>query len=134
MRQYITISVLVALLFNSIGSLFAASMMLNNAQQYADEDRILICTGSVYKWISLSSFEETGQLEFVEAPSNAPANLQEVKCSFPYLADPNPDDIWPQSTNNLEAAIKNNQTIAYFNAVYATARHQLALSRAPPLS
>lgn len=134
MRQYITISVLVALLFNSIGSLFAASMMLNNAQQYADEDRILICTGSVYKWISLSSFEETGQLEFVEAPSNAPANLQEVKCSFAYLADPNTDDSWPQSTKVLEDAINNNQTIAYFNAVYATARHQLALSRAPPLS
>mgnify|MGYP000197484570 CR=1 FL=1 len=134
MRQCITVSVFIALLFNSIGSLFAASMMLNNAQQYADEDRILICTGSVYKWISLSSFEETGQLEFVDAPSNAPANLQEVKCSYAYLADPNSDDVWPTYTKTFTTVINNTQTLAYFNAIYATSRHQLALSRAPPLS
>jgi len=131
-RKYIALSVLVALLFNSVGSLFAASSMLTYAQGFVDEDRVLICTGSTYKWISLSTFELTGKVEFVEAPENAPSNLQEIKCSYAYLADPNPDHYCEIMQPAFTLPIVSNITIGYFDAIYATARHQLALTRAPP--
>lgn len=131
-RKYIALSVLLALLFNSVGTLFAASSMMSYAQSFADEDRILICTGSSYKWISLSAFESTGNIEFVDAPENAPSSLQEIKCSYAYLADPNPDYLWPITQTNFTLAVDSNLTINYFGAIYATARNQLALSRAPP--
>jgi hypothetical protein len=132
MRKYIALSVLIALLFNSVGALFAASSMLTYAQSFADEDRVLICTGSTYKWISLSAFEVTGKVVFVDAPENTPANLQEVKCSYTYLADPNPGVFWPTTQPELCLPVNSNTTIGFFNALYASAKHQLALSRAPP--
>jgi hypothetical protein len=120
------------MLFNSVGSLFAASSMLSYAQGFADEDRVLICTGSTYKWISLSTFELTGKVEFVDAPENAPSTLQEIKCSYAYLADPNPDNLWLTKQLNDTLPITSSVAIGYFGAIYATARHQLALTRAPP--
>lgn len=132
MRKYIALSVLTALLFNSVGALFAASSMLTYAQGFADEDRVLICTGSTYKWISLSTFELTGKVEYVDAPENAPSNLQEIKCSYAYLADHNPGPPWLTAQVQLTLPLNSNTAIGYFSALYATARHQLALTRAPP--
>jgi hypothetical protein len=121
-----------ALLFNSIGALFAASSMLTYAQGFADEDKVLICSGSTYQWMSLSTFELTGKVEYVDAPENAPSNLQEIKCSYAYLADPNPDTPWLIAQVQPTFPLRSNITIDYFNALYTTARHQLALTRAPP--
>jgi hypothetical protein len=132
LQKYIALSVLIALLFNSVGSFIAASSMLTYAQGFADEDRVLICTGSTYKWISFSTFELTGKVEFVDAPENAPTNLKEIKCSYAYLADPNPDNINLITQTKITLPINPNIAIDYFGAIYATARHQLALSRAPP--
>jgi hypothetical protein len=123
---------LLALLFNSVGTLFAASSMLRYAQGFEDEDRVLICTGSTYKWISLSTFEQTGKVEFVDAPENAPTSLKEIKCSYAYLADPNSDSLWVTTQTNLNLPVVSNLSIDYFGAIFATARHTLSLSRAPP--
>ena len=131
--KYIALSLLIALLFNSLGTLFAANSMLTYAQSFADEDRVLICTGSTYKWISLATFELTGKVKFVDAPENAPANLHEVKCTYAYLADHNPDTLGLMTQSQLTLAINSNTAIGYFSALFATARHQLAQSRAPPL-
>ncbi|WP_299081030.1 hypothetical protein [uncultured Paraglaciecola sp.] len=131
-QRYIAISVLIALLFNSVGSLVAASSMVSHAQSFADDDRVLICTGSTYKWISLSSFELTGKVEFVDAPENAPTYLQEIKCTYAFLADPTFDDLWVITQPHSTLGINTSSTIGYFNAIYATAPHRLALSRAPP--
>lgn len=131
--KYVVLNVLIALLFNSVGALFAASSMLTYAQSFEDEDHVLICTGSTYKWISLSAFELTGKVEFVDAPKNAPTNLQEIKCSNAYLVDPNPDNLWEVTQPHITLPINSTLTIAYFDAIYAEARHQLALTRAPPV-
>jgi hypothetical protein len=106
--------------------------MLAYAQGFADEDRVLICTGSTYKWISLATFELTGKVEFLDPPENAPSNLQEIKCSYAFLADPNPDTLWPTTQPPAVLPVNTNTAIGYFNALYAPARHQLSLSRAPP--
>ncbi|MBL4631674.1 MAG: hypothetical protein JKY14_11125 [Paraglaciecola sp.] len=133
MRKHIVLSILVALLFNSLGTLFTANTILTNAQNYVDEDSVLICTGSTYKWISLSAFELTGKVKFVDAPEDAPDNLHEIKCIYAFLADHNPDTLWPFAPTPLILPVNSNTAISYFSALYATSKHQLALSRAPPL-
>jgi hypothetical protein len=134
-RQFnrsITVTILIVLLFNSIGSLFAASSMLSAAQRYADEDSILICTGSTYQWISLKTFELTGKIEFVDPPENAPAEFKDLKCSYAYLADPTVHNLWVGLPVNLNLPINTPTRIRYFNALYGDAKHQLRLTRAPP--
>jgi len=39
-------------------------------QDHAEEDRLLVCTGSSYRWISLSQSAVAGDYVFIEEPSN----------------------------------------------------------------
>lgn len=76
-----------AFLLNTTLSPITAALAVNQAQQYASEDAMLICTGSKIKWISQSTFEQRGVVMEVEAPTDAPEGLHQLDCSFSFLVD-----------------------------------------------
>jgi hypothetical protein len=125
--------VLFTLLFNSIGALYAASSLLSRAQTFANDNTALICTGSSFKWISMSVYQQTGIIAFVDAPDNAPSNIEQTKCSYAYLADTHCDDKYLTGQKHTISLVNSNIAMSYINAIYATAKHQLAPSRGPPI-
>ena len=91
-KRVAIIAIVLALLFNSVGSLFAAASLLNKSQSFANQDAMLICTGKTFKWISLRAFDETGKVEYIDPPEGAPDSLQHLKCAYTYLAESSSDD------------------------------------------
>ncbi|MDU0354128.1 hypothetical protein RS130_09430 [Paraglaciecola aquimarina] len=127
-------TMVIMLLFNSTGSLFAASTILAQAKTYATDDIELICTGASFKWMSVSAYQQSGKIEFVEPPKNVPLGLENIKCSYSYLNDSSTDHLLhAQPTGHLQLTLANPK-IAYFNAEYQARKHQLAISRAPLLT
>lgn len=122
------------LLFNAITSLYVSASMFNDAKDFVDEDSVLICTGTSYKWMSLSVYERTGKVEYIEPPEHTPKNLKDIRCVYGYLADSNDNDLAVNSLNNLIAPLDKNPNISYFEALYADAKHQLSLTRGPPFN
>ncbi|MEP1382392.1 MAG: hypothetical protein ABJK64_01220 [Paraglaciecola sp.] len=133
-RLNITLAVIFALLFNAIASLYVSASMLNNAKSFAAEDSVLICTGSSYKWMSLSVYELTGKVEYIEPPENTPHNSQDIRCVYGYLSDAKYNDLVINSFDHLVIPIDVNLNINYFEALYPNAKHQLSLTRGPPFS
>jgi hypothetical protein len=122
----------IALLFNSVGTLFAASSMLSQAKSFANDDVELICTGTSFKWMSVSIYQQTGKIEFVDAPADAPEGFDTVNCSYSYLNDAHTDNALLEGSITLTFFNLSNKSIAYANAQYVARKHQLCLSRAPP--
>lgn len=120
-----------ALVFNGTVSVLAASWTASQAQQYAGEDQMLICTGNTFTWISQKAFFETGEFVPVEPPENAPAAMSEVDCSNQYLLD-------LQTDNELAATLPENEVVARAKTQrlaqrpYTAFPYQTAQSRAPP--
>lgn len=121
-----------ALFFNSVGTLFAASSLLSQAKTFSNKDVELICTGSTFKWMSVSIFEQTGEIQFVEPPENAPEGFEHIKCSYSYLNDNSSNQALFTQQTTLEFVTLTNPVIDYINAQYTAQKHQLATSRAPP--
>ncbi|MDN4502738.1 hypothetical protein QX776_10000 [Alteromonadaceae bacterium BrNp21-10] len=131
-RRLLSSLLMLVMLFNSTASVLAAAWITDDAQQYAGEDKILICTGSSFKWISESAFFESNQLVFVDAPADAPAELQQIDCSYKYLSD-----LYTDLPNMLDSSIDHiayqalNSRLA--QRPYTAFAYQSAHSRAPPL-
>lgn len=133
LRKRVTAFVVLALIFNSSAQVLASSYAVNNAQQYADEDSMMICTGSTFKWISTSAYFELGKVVFIDPPLNAPEDINEIDCSFEYLSD-------QQANTSLVYALLDD-FIAYNATVitraqrpYTSYPYQTSQSRAPPHS
>ncbi|MCF2948549.1 hypothetical protein L0668_10560 [Paraglaciecola aquimarina] len=121
-----------ALFFNSVGTLFAASSLVSQAKSFTNQDVELICTGSTFKWMSVSHYQQTGEILFVDAPDNAPDGFEHIKCSYSYLNDNNSEQALISTQASLAYEPFSNQTIEFINAEYINRKHQLAPSRAPP--
>lgn len=131
-HRYLTCWVLFALLFNSVGSVFASASILSHAQSFADDDKTLICTGSSYQWISMQYFHQTGEIKFVEPPADAPQSVTEIKCSYAYLSDTGSAYLFSHSADAELLPVTQARPNAYITASYSLAKHRLAVSRAPP--
>ncbi len=124
---------LCALLFNATGALFASNSIINQAQTFANDDAVLICTGHEFKWISLSTFEQTGTLEFIQPPEDAPTNAHGIKCTFAYLADCHNDKALV-ATNVVSVAPLTQNSLFLPNLSFVkTHPYTLASTRAPPI-
>ncbi|MEP0356063.1 MAG: hypothetical protein ABJH06_05980 [Paraglaciecola sp.] len=132
-RLDITLTVIFALLFNAIASLYVSASILNHTKDFAGEDSVLICTGTSYKWMSLSVYELTGKVEYIEPPENTPHNSQDIRCVYGYLSDANYHDLAINNVGHLVTPIDVNFNIRYFEALYPNAKHQLSLTRGPPV-
>lgn len=130
--KVILASMVLALLFNSVGTLFAASSLLNQAKSFANQDVELICTGSSFKWMSISVYQQTGEIKYVDAPENAPSGFDNIKCSYSYLNDNHSDQTLLGDIPSISVSITTNEIVDYLNAEYLARKHQLAFSRAPP--
>ncbi len=131
-RQLTLSLVLFTLLFNSIVSITAASFVAKQAQQYADDDAILICGGSTYSWVSLSHFEATGEFKSIDPPADAPEESHSVKCVNAYLADLSTDEL-VFLVSNLTNLIKISGETFSFESFFTTDKNYLLpSSRAPP--
>lgn len=131
-HKLIIASMVIALLFNSVGTLFAASSMLSQAKIFANNDVELICTGSTFKWMSVSIYQQTGKIQFVDAPADAPEGFDAVKCSYSYLNDNKSNHGLTSEQPRLTFENYSNQSIEYINAQYTARKHKLSISRAPP--
>lgn len=132
LRKKCTALVILALLFNSTAPLLASTWAVNEAQQYATDDAMMICTGSTFKWISTAEYFDSGQVVFIDPPANAPTNLQSLDCSFEYISD--------QHTDQTNVSYQDNISIAYKATVltraqrpYTSFAYLTAQTRAPPL-
>lgn len=111
--------------------LASASRMAMQAQ--ADEDLLLVCTGSSYSWISLAQTAVAGDFVFVDAPEDQP--VVDDKHTPTCLLG------WLQLDHSLVAdavtfAVTNQSTdLAISVAAAAVASfHSGYSSRAPPVS
>jgi hypothetical protein len=132
LKRVAIIAVVLALLFNSVGSLFAAASMLNQAQSFANQDAMLICTGKTFKWISLQAFDENGKVEYIEPPDSAPDSPQHLKCSYTYLAESSSDDEFvsfdmPTFRQNHTQLLPQHEEL-----LVPSSKHLFAVTRAPP--
>lgn len=131
-NQFIFQFLVFALLFNAAGTLFAASSLVGQAQNYQNEEVALICTGSTFKWISVAVYQKTGKFEFVEKPADAPQYSKNIKCAQAYLHDSHGDKAIFTHYLNLTAIKIHFNSLPTINAEYLVKKHQLATSRAPP--
>jgi hypothetical protein len=120
------------MVFNGTVAVIGSAWAVNNAQQYATDDAMMICTGSEFKWISTEDYFSSGEMVFVDPPTNAPTSLENLDCSFSYLAEQFIDntDLPPQvdfgiayDATALTLAQRPYTSFAYLNAQ----------TRAPPL-
>lgn len=131
-NYFAQILLLCALLFNATGALFAANSIVNKAQAFANDDAILICTGHEYKWISLSAFEQTGALEFIPPPDDAPTNAHGIKCTFAYLADSHSDKTLVAIVNPVTHPLSKFLPLLAYDSYVKNLPYSLASARAPP--
>lgn len=127
-------SVIIAfiLLYNSIIPAFASIYTVGQAQQYATNDIMLICSGNSYQWVSSAEYINNGKIVKVSPPENSPEKATHLDCSFNYIADNNVDKI---SVFNSLADI----SIAYETRIllleqrpFTPFTYLKALTRAPP--
>jgi hypothetical protein len=120
------------MVFNGTVAVIGSALIVNNAQQYSTDDVMMICTGSQFKWISTEDYFTTGEMVFIDPPADAPQSVDNVDCSFVYLAE--------QYTNNLAVPVQVDKSIAYQAKVlnlaqrpFTTFAYSTAQTRAPPI-
>jgi hypothetical protein len=124
--------IIFSLLFNSIVTLAAASLVARQAQQYADSDAILICGGSSYRWVSLSHFEATGEFKPIETPENAKNANHPIKCANTYLADLGSDDMVDSDADSGIRIDLSDGKFAVIDKFVTVRNYLIPTSRAPP--
>ena len=131
-HQCISASVILTLIANGSIAVLAASWQVEQAQKYASDDAMLICTGSTFKWISQSVFFDTGEFSFIEPPEDAPETVHQVDCSYSYLADNQSDQTF-ESFLSAEFVAHNSYVARLAQRPYTAFPYQKAQPRAPPL-
>ena len=117
-------------MLNALRPTYAAYAMQQVAQTGAERDLMLICTGKGMKWASLSLFEQTGQLQYVDAPSDL-GEQQLQHCPVYYLSDLQDEELYVAAdlltlTRAYQAQV--NVALQSANQLY----HPCPQSRAPP--
>ncbi|WP_289029148.1 hypothetical protein [uncultured Paraglaciecola sp.] len=132
LRKNIVFTLILSLLFNGVASLYVSASMVSHANDFADQDSVLICTGTSYKWMSLSVYEQTGKVKYIDPPENSPENLSDLNCTYGYLSDSKYHGFIFNNLGDLVRPADSNLSIRYFQALYPNAKHQLPLTRGPP--
>lgn len=132
MHRIIAIVLLLTLSLQQGLSLLATALVVNEAQSYASDDAMLICTGSDYRWISQSAFIEFGETVYLEAPSDAPTtDGHSLDCGYKYLSLH--DDHVGELPHIAGAALAHQQLVQRLaQRPYTAYPYQHSLSRAPP--
>lgn len=120
------------MIFNGTVAVIGSSWVVNNAQRYATDDAMMICTGSEFKWISTVDYFASGEMVFIDPPTDAPASVENVDCSFSYLAEQYTD------ISNLPAQLDKNiaykaKALALAQRPYTAFAYRTAQTRAPPI-
>ena len=120
-----------AMVFNGTVAVIGSAWVVNNAQQYATDDAMMICTGSEFKWISTQDYFTSGEMVFIDPPTDAPSSVDNLDCSFSYLAE--------QYLDKTELPTQVDKSIAYKAKALALAQrpytafaYSTAQTRAPP--
>lgn len=128
----VVIGILIMLLFNSIGTIVVASALTHSAKNFTSQDVELVCTGATFKWMSVSHYQQTGEILFVDAPADAPSGFEHIQCANTYITDTSNEYCLLKAELNVSLVNNSNQTIDYLNAEYSARKHQRYSSRAPP--
>lgn len=131
MSNVYSLMMIFVLLFNSTFAVFASSLTIEKANQYKTEDATLICTGSQLRWISLSAFYQTGKMVFIDAPNDAPEQLEQVSCVYSYLSDSYTDTLFTYKAISSIAAYRS-YVVSLHQRPYTLFPYQTSHSRAPP--
>ncbi len=130
--RFVGLLILFVLLFNSVGAIFAASAVADSVKNYSSSDVELVCTGANFKWMSVSHYQKTGEILFVEAPKEAPQHSEQIKCSNQLLIDLK-SSVGPiNDLPEIGTISFTRSTREYLNAGYLHRKHQQYVSRAPP--
>lgn len=84
-QRIVGISTAITLFLHSALTVLLTSMAVAQAQSYSDQDRVLICTGSNMKWVSLSQTELAGEFVFIDPPEEAVQFQYELDCASEVL-------------------------------------------------
>ena len=124
--------IICAVLFNSIVSVAAASLIARQALQYANSDAMLICGGSAYKWVSLSHFTATGEFKAIQAPEDANNIGHPIKCANAYLTDSGTEQAIKYTPCTAIRIDLTDSKIAVISELNALKKYLIPTSRAPP--
>lgn len=131
LRHYFAILVVMSMVFNSTAAVIGSAWAVSNAQQYATDDTMMICTGSQFKWISTEEYFSKGEMVFIDPPNDAPTSVDNLQCSFLYVAEQYIDN------NVLPAQIDKGiayqaKALAIAQRPYTAFAYNSAQTRAPP--
>lgn len=132
LRKIQSAFILFVLIFNSTFSVLASSYNTNQAQHYAINDAVLICSGTAFKWMSKSAFIEKGLVVYIDAPEDVPSEYHKVKCSYAYLADIHTDDLSVNSNTQKSDIVYQALVLTIAKRPYTSFPYSTNLSRAPP--
>lgn len=131
-RRYTAALIAIAMLFNSTFAVMGSAWLVNTAQQYANDDTMMICMGSQFKWVSTFDYFENNELVFVEPPADAPVNLESVECPYLVIAEQYTDDhTFPKLLHQNIASYKAKK-LALDQRPYTAYPYAAAQTRAPP--
>ena len=120
-----------SMVFNSTAAVIGSAWAVNNAQQYATDDAMMICTGSQFKWISTEDYFATGKMVFIDPPSDAPTSVDNLDCSYLYIAEQYIDkDVLPTLIDKSIAY--QAKAIVIARRPYTAFAYSTAQTRAPP--
>jgi hypothetical protein len=132
LRHYFSILVAIAMIFNGTIAVIGSAWAVNNAQKYATDDAMMICTGSQFKWISTEDYFSTGEMVFIDPPTDAPKNIDNLNCSFLYIAEQYiHKDVLPVLPDRNIAYQALTRAIA--QRPYTAFAYSTAQTRAPPI-
>lgn len=133
-QRVVAFTLVLSLIISQFFSVSAALTVKQVNLEFLNQDITLICTGKTFKFVSLSAFEQTGELVFVDPPADAPDDDHTYECPSLFALDKK-DDISFESTPYLARLIESSP----FNSP-KTAFEQASLAflispaRAPPFS
>ena len=124
-------TIILSIFVNGTLAVFFASWQVLQLQKYVSDDAMLVCTGDQFKWISQTIYLETGQFSFIEPPADAPDKIDQVDCSYSFLAD-NQSDLLNLPVVTQKASSYKNHVARLVQRPYTSFPYQQGLSRAPP--
>jgi len=120
------------LIFNSTFSVLVAAYNTNQAQSYATDDAILICSGTSFKWMSKSAFIDEGKIIYIDEPENTPSEYHQIDCSYSFLAEHHVFELSSPVEIQISEIKYKALAIRIAQRPYTSFTYSTSLSRAPP--
>lgn len=130
--KYLSVFIVITLLYNSIVPAFASIYTVSKAQQAKISDAILMCTGDRFQWVSASAYINRGAIIAVELPIDAPQKTAHIDCSFNYLSDKNSDKSILVPTIVDASTAYDTRMLLLAQHKYTAFTYLKTLTRAPP--